>query len=106
MPWFGSTSIFAPHPPASIFQLEGGRYLFHHQIKLRIIDQYRRSENQELLFQLFGTPMTAAYQTSLFTYLDLSGLSKEADRYERPLVIYQGSSLLWVTSSVAMNCRL
>ena len=95
-----------PPTPPNNFQLEAGRYLFHHQIKLRIINQYRRSENQELLFQLFGTPMTTACQTSLFTYPDLSGLSKEADRYKRPLAVYQGSSPLWVTSSVTVNCHL
>ena len=46
------SSVFFNQAPPSISQLGRGRPTIPHQIKLRIINQYRRSKNQERLTEI------------------------------------------------------
>ena len=48
----GYSSVFFNQAPPSISQLGRGRHTIPHQIKLRIINQYRRSKNQERLTEI------------------------------------------------------
>ena len=90
--WVGMPQYLSTGPPAVPVSWERAGYLLHYQIKLRIINQYGRSENQEILTQFVWTVQGGRWADG----------AKALD----PQRVQVKGSPCWVPSSVAITVDL
>ena len=90
--WVGMPQYLSTGPPAVPVSWERAGYLLHYQIKLRIINQYGRSENQEILTQ--------------FVWTVQGGRWADGAKALVPQRVQVKGSPCWVPSSVAITVDL